>query len=235
MPDRRPSFKQKVLKTINRVRYRGPVEVLQLGLQRTSEWFSSEDELILMVRELTGADETTDPSFREATAADAARYARDIGTDSASTFRARLDDDVRCFVIELGDRFMHASWVTTTAAWTREIHGYMAPPPGSAYIYESFTRSDARGQGLYPQALAGIAAWLDDNGVAEAWVGVESHNQASIRAITKAGFTEGFRFRYGRSRGRLELLPPWGPRSAEAATVLPRALGGQGGYGSDEG
>ncbi len=224
MPDHRSSFKQKILKTINRARYRGLVEVLQLGLQRAGEWFTSEDELILMVRELAEADATPDPSFRQATAADADSYARDIGTDSPSTFRARLSDDVHCFVIELGGRLLHASWVTTSAAWTREIQGYMTPPPGAAYIYESFTRSDARGQGLYPMALAGIVVWLQNEGLSEAWVGVEADNQASIRAITKAGFTEGFLFKFSRSLGRLKMEPAWGSRVEVAPDFLRHAL-----------
>ena len=50
-----------------------------------------------------------------------------------------------CFVVEDGDRFLHSSWVTTTGAWTREIRAYLCPPQGDAYVYESFTRADARG------------------------------------------------------------------------------------------
>ena len=159
---------------------------------------------------------------RQAGAADAARYAEDIGTDSPSSFSARLRPDVMCFVVEGDGRFLHATWVTTTGAWTREIAAYLVPPSGDAYVYESFTRADARGRGIYPFALAGIVTAMGEAGCAQMWVGVEARNAASRRAIAKADFEEAFTIEYRRRRGRLHISPPKGPKAAQAAAFIRR-------------
>ncbi len=143
---------------------RGPVEVAGVARSRASEWLRSEDELIMLVRPAAApAPELRhDPGLtsRRATAADAELYARVIGTDSAATFRRRLTDTTHCVLVHLGDELLHASWVTTGAAWTREIAAYLVPPAGDAYVYESFTRPQARGRGVYPFALVPIVRAL---------------------------------------------------------------------------
>jgi hypothetical protein len=162
--------------------------------------------LIFFVRE-TGGVIPVDESlrFRRTGSDDALTYARDIGTDSPGTFKRRLSDATRCFVVEAEGLLLHASWVTTLAAWTRELNSYVKPPTGDAYIYESFTRADARGRGVYPFALNCICATLGSEGISRAWVAAEEDNPASAKAITKAGFTEAFRVSYERRFGRLHI------------------------------
>lgn len=145
-------------------------------------------------------------TFQRATDADAGLYARVIGTDAAATFRRRLTTTTECFLVFLGDDLLHASWVTTGAAWTREIDGYVVPPGGDAYVYESFTRPEARGRGVYPFALRGICEWAAGAGVTNVWVGVEEGNAPSRKAIRKAGFEPSYSMRYGRRFGRLTLV-----------------------------
>lgn len=163
-------------------------------------------------------------TFREAGPEDGESYARDIGTESPATFRARLAPDVQCFVVEADDRLVHSTWVTTTGAWTREIGSYLCPPDGDAYVYESFTRADARGRGIYPFALAGILEAMASLGIGRVWVGVESCNQASRRAIAKAGFEEGFRVAYRRSKGLLTIDPATGSLNSEASLFIKNAF-----------
>lgn len=146
--------------------------------------------------------------FREASAADAVAYARDIGTDSRATFTARLSDATRCFLVEADGRLVHATWMTTMAAWTREVGGYLRPPAGDAYVYESFTRADARGRGVYPFALGNIAATLHKRSIKRVWIGVESDNAPSLRAVAKAGFEPSFAISYRRSVGKLHVDAP---------------------------
>ncbi len=177
------------------------------------------------------ADSPT-PSFRHdpdlvlyrAGPADAATYARVIGTDSAATFRRRLSGATHCFLVESGDDLLHASWVTTSAAWTREIEAFVVPPPGDAYVYESFTRPEARGRGVYPFALSGICSWAAEAGLSAVWVAVESANPASLRAIRKAGFEPSYSMRYSRRLGRLTLLVEKPPGVVTPAVV--RKFGG---------
>ena len=161
-------------------------------------------------------------TFRQATAADANRYARDIGTDSANSFSRRLSERTRCFVIDDGRSLLHASWMTTAGAWTREVRAYLVPPPGDGYIYESFTRGEARGRGIYPFALRNLTTWGTSADIARLWVAVEELNTPSIRSVTKAGFVEAFRLPFARRFGRLLIDSPYGPRALEAAGFLSR-------------
>lgn len=221
MPDLKPPLGRRLLRSLNRLRARGPGELATLAEGRIREWADSSETLILLTRaaEPTGSS-VTGALFRPATPEDAERYARDIGSDSASTFRSRLSDDVMCFVVEADGLLVHSSWVTTTAAYTREIKRYLSPPPGDAYIYESFTKADVRGRGIYPFALAGIVTWMSEAGMKRAWVGAEQNNTPSRRAIEKAGFEEAFALSYSRRFGRLTIQPPYGPMAEEAAAFL---------------
>lgn len=162
-------------------------------------------------------------AFREAGPGDGALYARAIGTDSAATFRRRLTDTTRCFIVESAGDLLHASWVTTGAAWTREIRAYVVPPRGDAYVYESFTAPESRGRGVYPFALSGICSWSAGHGVERVWVAVESGNAPSYRAITKAGFEPSYTMSYGRRLGRLTLTieRPEGITTPEVARAAP--------------
>jgi RimJ/RimL family protein N-acetyltransferase len=210
-------LRDRVARTLTRIGSRGPGEVVTLARERVREWASSEEELIMLARR--AADVTPafrhDPglAFRQATPADGPLYARSIGTESARTFRRRLTGTTHCFLVEAGGELLHASWVTSSAAWTRELRAFIAPPPGDCYVYESFTAPAARGRGVYPFALAGICSWAAAGGLERVWVAVESHNAPSLKAITKAGFERSYSVRYGRRWGVLRL-------SVEAADAL---------------
>ena len=221
MPDERPDVAQQISRLVNRTRSRGVGELADLTSGRAKELWSSRNTLILNVLDAQHVErDVPGLRFREAGPADAEAYARDIGTDSVSTFGTRLSDDVRCFVVEEEGKLLHSSWLTTTAAWAREIARFLTPPSGDAYVYESFTRADARGRGIYPLALAGILSAMADEGIGRVWVGVEASNLASRRAMEKAGFTEGFRVEFGRRLGRLWVGAPVGTQAETGRTFL---------------
>ena len=218
---------------LNRMRARGPKEVVTLSGHRLLEFLHSEDRIIFFALALQSPmpqrPAPPDSTFRRATPEDATAYARDIGTDSEETFCARLSDDTRCYLVVAGPLIVHATWVTTSEAWTRELRRYFKPPPGEAYIYESFTRAEARGQGAYPFALGAIAEDLASDGIRRVWVGVEAGNTSSIKAVRKAGFEPGFEITYKRRLGRLAVSRPRGPLAPQCAKCLvrPRRGGGQ--------
>ena len=212
MPDTRPTLLDIALKTSARIRARGPREVAALVWERVREEISSASRLVVFAR-LTELipNERTDLELRRARPDDAGAYARDIGTDSAATFRRRLTEATWCYLVLGGTSIVHATWCTMTAAWTRELRGYLTPSSGHAYVYESFTRADARGRGIYPFALKSITYDLRAAGVDKVWVAADESNHASRRAITKAGFTPEFEIPYRRSWGRLRTgAPPAG-------------------------
>ncbi len=221
MPDVRPSPLAAIGKVVNRARRRGPLEVTRLGVQRAAEWFSSGDTLVMFVRD-AGGDPPTKSSFefRAANSNDAESYARWIATDSERTFLGRLSESTRCFVVTDDGRLVHASWVTTAAAWTRELRRYLIPPGGDAYVYESFTRAEVRGRGIYPFALQSIAAWMGREGAARLWVAVEEDNAPSLRAVTKGGFERGFELPYRRRLGKVTVASATGPRAEIASLFL---------------
>lgn len=221
MPESRPNPAQLAARTLNRLRNRGPIEVIALAWGRVREGIASDDELVMFVRHASGdVEERADLSFRVATANDAARFAHDIGTESPSTFRARLSRGTRCYLVEKGSLIVHSTWATETAAWTREIRRQLKPPPGDIYVYESFTRPEVRGRGVYPFALQHICADAREQGSNRVWVAVEADNPASVRAVTKAGFTEAFRVSYRRRFGRLELGALTGALAAEGRNFI---------------
>ena len=210
MPEIVPIWGRAASRARARLASRGLAEVATLAARRAREALWSDDRLIVLVRAATGAaPETPGVVLRRATAADAQRYARDIGTDSPATFRARLTGRTTCWLIDSHDQILHATWMTCDGAWTREVRRCLRPPEGDAYVYESFTRAEARGRGLYPLALAGISAHAGAEGVTRMWVAVENANLASLRAVTKAGFQAAFEIVYQRRLGRLavEQLP----------------------------
>jgi ribosomal protein S18 acetylase RimI-like enzyme len=222
VPDKRPTFLASLSKSAHRLGARGPGEVLGLARARIVEAIRSDDVLRFFTRDTV---DTTFPTsdgltFKRATPEDADRFARDIGTDTASTFRARLSDRTRCYLVFEGDTILHSSWVTKAAAWTRELRAYVQPPLGDAYIYESFTRAQARGRGIYPFALRSIVADLAGDDTKHAWVAAEADNPASIKAITKAGFEEAFTIAYRRRFGRLIIDRATGPMASMAARFV---------------
>ena len=206
MPDRRATPGHLLLKTAMRLRSRGVKEVIELVGGRIRDTVSSEGRLVIFCIETAVSSEGRDDIvLRRGRPEDGAAYARDIGTDSAGTFRARLSQDTWCYLVETeGSHLVHATWCTTGGAWTREVGACLVPPEGSAYVYESFTLADARGRGIYPFALRGISADLASRGIGRLWVAVESDNIPSLRAVAKAGFREASHVSFRRRWGRVE-------------------------------
>ena len=229
MADVRPGFATAASKLPTRVRARGAGEVLSLAWGRLKETIRSDDTLLFLLAETSGSppmppsEKTRSLEFRAARPEDGPRYARDIGTDSAATFGSRLTAATRCYLVLDGDLIVHATWVTTAGAWLRELATYFEPPAGDAYIYESFTRAEVRGRGVYPFALGNISRTLTHE-VRRLWVGVEAHNSPSFRAITKAGFSTACEVSYRRRLGRLRVDLASGPRGTECEGALVRTI-----------
>jgi ribosomal protein S18 acetylase RimI-like enzyme len=187
---------------LTRARARGWREAFGSVRDRIGSWVSSSDTLIILSRATDGLARS-DIAVRPATAADAPRYARNIGTDTEASFRSRLSESTECYVVEVDGRFVHASWVAREPVWVGEIARWFRPPPAGAWVYESYTSPDHRGQGIYPSVLHALAARMRERGLEELWIGVQASNGASRRAISKGGFEERFEITYSRSLGRL--------------------------------
>lgn len=208
----RPSLRTSIAKTINRARRRGPADAARALWRQLRSDLDSSGTLQVLTRASGGTlQRRPDLTFRRAGPGDARPYARDIATDSPSTFRRRLSASTHCYVVESRGRLLHASWVTTASAWTAELAAFLSPPAGDAYIYESFTRPEARGRGIYPFALHNICADLWGRGIRRAWIAVETANQPSRRAISKAGFEPAFELSFRRRQRKAQVGQPIGP------------------------
>jgi GNAT superfamily N-acetyltransferase len=171
-------------------------------------------DLVLVVLERSAggvAAPLPEIEIREAGPEDAPAYQTDIGTDPAATVVQRLSaPGSSCWVARAEGRIVHASWVETVAAWMGEAERLFLVPSGDAYIYESFTRPEMRGRGVYPAVLATLSERLGARGIARLWIAAETTNAPSLRAIEKAGFSEAFRIEVVRRLGRVEVRMPSG-------------------------
>lgn len=149
--------------------------------------------------------------IRAAQPGDADAYERDIGTDVATTVRSRLaSPGSSCWLAEKEGRIVHSSWVETRAAWVGEADRFFVVPAGDAYIYESFTRPEMRGQGVYPAVLRTIASRAETEGLRRLWIAAERTNLSSLKAIEKAGFVRSFEIGVRRRWGRTVVTVPPG-------------------------
>lgn len=211
MPDEaraRPSTGDTLAKFVTRAKARGVAEASEALWSQLRGMVGSHVEIVFFERATGGVPERTDVQAVRATPGDADAYARDIGTDSAGTFAKRLTATTDCWMVWKGGHIVHATWVTTSAAWTSELGLYFCPPVGSAYLYESYTPPSARGQGLYTFALRAIGAHLGEEGMQTMWIGVPSDNPASLKAVRNAGFEESFRARANKRLARISIDIP---------------------------
>jgi GNAT superfamily N-acetyltransferase len=182
----------------------------ELAELRTHLW--SDLTLVVLQRPAGGqAAPHSGIEIREAEPGDAPAYERDIGTSPGPAVERRLGEPgSSCWIAQEGGRIVHASWVATQAAWLGEAARSFVVPPGDAYIYESFTRPEMRGRGVYPAVLITISKTLGQRGTRMLWIAAETTNVPSLRAIEKAGFTHSFEIRVRRRAGRVHVVVPPG-------------------------
>lgn len=83
-------------------------------------------------------------------------------------------------------RIVSFGWVTNRE---RAIHGVsLKEVPGRVFLYNFYTGVTDRGHGFYPSLLGVIRQQLGREGASEFIMDVESHNTASLRGVSRAGF-----------------------------------------------
>jgi GNAT superfamily N-acetyltransferase len=174
----------------------------------------------VVLQRSTGGQATLLPgiAIREIEPGESEDYERDVANEPAATVDQRLGSPTStCWIAVEGGRLVHASWIETRAAWVGEADRFFVVPDGDAYIYESFTRPEVRGRGVYPAVLASISVELAGRGIAGLWIAAEETNHSSLRAIEKAGFTRRFEIEVRRRWGRTAVSVPAGtePRFSE--------------------
>lgn len=100
--------------------------------------------------------------------------------------RQQLGD--ACYLVFMGDRCVHYSWMTQQYRKITEIGFDATLKDNDVWIYDCYTTPEYRGQSIYPQVLTRILEDARDRDSELVWIDVEASNDSSIRGMLKAGF-----------------------------------------------
>lgn len=103
-------------------------------------------------------------------------------------YRARFDEGARALIGVEGDTVLFSAWIASTRLRIDELGFLWRLPEGAAAVYDCVTRPEARGRGVYPEALRRLSGLLAEEGTRHLWIYAAPENAASIRGIEKAGF-----------------------------------------------
>lgn len=124
--------------------------------------------------------------LRQATEADLPRLVFDGKPTSAAALAERFRQGHLCFVaIDAGGRVTHARWVSTDRAHVPELDADVVMPPGEAYMYDGYTRPEARGTGIDGVMRCFIFRSLKDAGLRRAHSYVRGDNPVGVRAAQR--------------------------------------------------
>lgn len=79
-------------------------------------------------------------------------------------------------------------WIAFERECVGEIEREVRLRDGEVYLFDAFTSPAHRGRELFPAVLSKSLDWAEAKGYSRALIFALSDNQASVRAITKAGF-----------------------------------------------
>jgi RimJ/RimL family protein N-acetyltransferase len=103
--------------------------------------------------------------------------------------RHRIDEGAALWLTTEGDRLAFACWIFAgqTPVWAAR-GGMLALPPDVACLEDSHASPDFRGRGVAPATWSGLADHYQQRGLRALVTKVAEDNQASRRAVEKAGF-----------------------------------------------
>ncbi len=109
--------------------------------------------------------------------------------------KMRLANGEHVYTLAENGRLIHYGWATGPVARRHipDVDQVAEFPTDSAYLYDFFTHPECRNRGIYQTSLKKILGELrTTSAVEEAYIGVESSNNPSRRAIEKIGFSYRF-------------------------------------------
>jgi GNAT superfamily N-acetyltransferase len=105
----------------------------------------------------------------------------------ASTLSERFARGDRVCVLVSGGRLEGYAWFHSTAYEEPEVRTRFRMQPGEIWLYDAMVAPERRGEGLYPQLLAGAARRLALLGVQRVLIFVDERNRNSLRAHVAGG------------------------------------------------
>lgn len=127
--------------------------------------------------------------------------ALDAGPVTAEAGR-RLERGDRCFVARDGLEIVSSRWVASGRAHIVYLDRSLDLAAGDAYVYETHTRPERRGEGVSAAAGTRLAHAMADEGYRRLVAAVLRENHRGTRAYQKAGYRRIGRIGYVR-------LGPW--------------------------
>jgi RimJ/RimL family protein N-acetyltransferase len=103
-------------------------------------------------------------------------------------YRARLADGARALIGTQSGGIVFSAWIASARLHIDELRFTWTIPDGDAVVYDCVTMPDARGRGIYPEALRRLSGMLAEEGVRHLWIYADADNAASLRGIKKADF-----------------------------------------------
>jgi SAM-dependent methyltransferase/GNAT superfamily N-acetyltransferase len=102
--------------------------------------------------------------------------------------RQRLEAGQRCVVARHEGQIVHACWTTDREARIDYLDREIRLAPGEAYIYESFTSPDYRGQHIASARVAWVAQDFRDAGCRRLLAIIMPENRVAFRVPEKSGY-----------------------------------------------
>lgn len=96
--------------------------------------------------------------------------------------------DQQCYTVLIENQPVGYGWVSLASAHISEIAMDLTIGSGRLYVYDCFVDPKFRGRGIYQQLLRQILSDYSGSNISAAFIGVEPHNTASIRAVEHVGF-----------------------------------------------
>lgn len=151
-------------------------------------------------------------------AIDAYRAFRPDTTRAAIETRLARGD--RCFVSWSGGEIVDACWTATGRVFVPYMSAFLDIPAGDIYSYDSFTRADLRGRGVYMARNSFTARENQGEGFKRSIALVAFENYSAWLVLTRSGLSTLGAYHHVRS-------PFSGLRwtTAEAGQILPPLLG----------
>ena len=144
------------------LRYEGPIALYFRVLGETVY-----RRLLVFETDLTTTSYAHDPRCRWLRPEEAGEYARFQLVIPEVEVRRRLAGGQRCFVLMLpGGVIAHGIWVTLGPAWLEYLQMTLPLTPLDAYLFQSFTAPEHRGQRHATAALRALKHTLAREGVA---------------------------------------------------------------------
>ncbi|OGW13338.1 MAG: hypothetical protein A3G93_07810 [Nitrospinae bacterium RIFCSPLOWO2_12_FULL_45_22] len=107
----------------------------------------------------------------------------------------------KCFIARVGEELAHYSWLSFQEEYIDKLRKTARFAEDEGYIHTCRTLTPFRGKGIWPFVLGKICEYLLAKGYSRVLICVEPQNNASIKAIEKAGFRRTGEVKYWRLVG----------------------------------